>query len=117
MSDMPPPSSGPDDHHGPYPGASGTGPAGATATKPEPLWVRALYMLLFAVIMNVLVAIFLCACLLQVIVIAVSEKPNAELTEFLRALLAYIGVTLAYLAFLDDHKPFPFAPFPRSVQG
>ena len=87
-------------------------PAGA-----EPLWIRALYMLLFAVIANALVYIYLASCLLQLIVIAVSEKPNAELRGFLRGVLAYIGVTLAYLAFLDDQKPFPFSPFPHPEQN
>jgi hypothetical protein len=72
-------------------------------------------MVLFAIIANFLLAIFLAASLLQIIVIAVSEKENAELREFLRAVLAYIGVALAYIAFLDNQKPFPFSPFPHPV--
>jgi hypothetical protein len=85
--------------------------------RAEPLWIRALYMLLFAVIANALVGIYLAACLLQLIVLAVSEKPNVELRDFLRSVLAYIGVTLGYLAFLDDQKPFPFSPLPHPEQN
>jgi hypothetical protein len=100
----------------PSPGAGSAQASAQRPAGPEPLWVRALYMVLFGLIANFLLAIYLASCVLQIIVIAVSQKPNSELREFLRNVLAYIGVTLAYLAFLDDQKPFPFSPFPHPVR-
>jgi hypothetical protein len=73
-------------------------------------------MVLFAVIAHFLVWIFIASCVLQLIVYLVSGTPNDELKEFMRNLLAYIGVTFAYLGFLQDEKPFPFSPFPRPHQ-
>ena len=82
----------------------------------EPLWERALFMVLFAVIAHVLVWIFIACCVLQLIVHLVDKAPNDELKAFMRKLLAYIGVTFAYLGFLQNEKPFPFSPFPEPPQ-
>jgi Domain of unknown function (DUF4389) len=90
--------------------------AASSLPRKEPLWTRALFMLLFAVIAHFLVWIFIASCILQLIVYLVSERPNDELATFMRQLLAYIGVTFAYLGFLQDEKPFPFSPFPHPLQ-
>jgi hypothetical protein len=82
----------------------------------DPLWERALFMILFAVIAHFLVWIFIACCVLQLIVQLVQKEQNAELKEFMRKLLAYIGVTFAYLGFLEDKKPFPFSAFPQPLQ-
>jgi hypothetical protein len=81
----------------------------------DPLWERALFMVLFAVIAHFLLWIFIACSALQLIVQLVEKAPNAELKEFMRKLLAYIGVTFAYLGFLQDEKPFPFSPFPQAL--
>ena len=82
----------------------------------EPLWERALFMLLFVVIAQFLLWIFIACCVLQLIVYLVEKAPNEELRDFMRRLLAYIGVTFAYLGFLQDEKPFPFSAFPQPLQ-
>ena len=106
MSDINPGPDGSESQPGPQPGAP----------QKESLWERALFMLLFAVIAHFLVWIFIASCVLQLIVYLVTEKPNDELREFMRKVLAYIGVTFAYLGFLQDEKPFPFSPFPQPLQ-
>lgn len=92
--------------------AAVSGPDGES----ESLWIRALYMVLFAVIGYGLLLLFLALCGLQLLVLLVTAKQNVELRKFTRELLAYIGVTLAYLAFLQDEKPFPFSPFPHATK-
>ena len=106
MSDIPPNPPGPDAEPAPA----------SNPPRKEPLWERALFMVLCAVIAHGLVWIFIGCCVLQLIVFAVNERPNDELKELMRKLLAYIGVTLAYLGFLQDEKPFPFSPFPQPLQ-
>ena len=114
MSDIP---SGPDPH-GPQPYGTTPGPEAEPAPPPrkEPLWERVLFMILFGVVAHALVWIFLASCLLQLVVFAVDRKPNEELTAFMRSVLGYIGVTLAYLGFLQDERPFPFSPFPGPLR-
>lgn len=97
------------------PAQSGPG-IGATPAK-ESLLRRALFMILFAAIAQFIVSLFVASCVLQLIVYAVSGRPNDELKEFVRRLLAYLGVLFAYLGFLQDDKPFPFAPFPGPLSG
>ena len=123
MSDIPPgpdpygpePTPGGPTQGGPNPGGPIPDPAASPPAK-EPLWERALFMILFAVVAHVLVWIFIATCVLQLIVYAVDQKLNDELKEFMRNLLAYIGVTFAYLGFLQDERPFPFSPFPRPLR-
>jgi hypothetical protein len=78
------------------------------------LWVRALFMIMFGVIAYVAVLVVFLLSLVQFIVYLVNHAPNHDLRQISRELVGYISVVLAYLVFVRDEKPFPFAPFPRS---
>lgn len=49
----------------------------------------------------------------QFVITAVNGKTNDELKDFTLRLVQYLWELLAYIAFVRDEKPFPFAPFPK----
>lgn len=80
----------------------------------KPLRVRVLYMLGVGVLGYLTFMALLVLSAVQVVCIAVTRTRNEELAHFNRELLGYLAEVLAFIGFLDDRPPFPFAPFPGS---
>ena len=94
-----------------YSGAGGDSLAG------KPLRVRLLYALGVGVLgyftFNALVPL----AIVQFVYYAVHKSKNEEIAHFCENLLSYLGEVLAFMVFLKDTPPFPFAPFPGNETG
>jgi len=49
----------------------------------------------------------------QFAIFAVNGKVNDELKDFTLRLVQYLWELLAFIVFVKDGRPFPFAPFPK----
>jgi|GWRWMinimDraft_10_1066017.scaffolds.fasta_scaffold00636_2 hypothetical protein len=89
-----------------YPGKTEDSVAG------KPLRVRLLYALGVGALGYFTFNALILLGVTQFIYIAVNKSKNEEIARFSRNLLSYLGEVLAFMLFLDDTPPFPFAPFP-----
>jgi len=94
-----------------YPGKNEDSIAG------KPLRVRLLYALGVGVLGYFTFNALILLGVVQFIYIAVNKSKNEEIARFSRNLLSYLGEVLAFMLFLDDTPPFPFAPFPGNETG
>ena len=94
-----------------YPGKNEDSIAG------KPLRVRLLYALGVGVLGYFTFNALILLGIVQFIYIAVNKSKNEEIARFSRNLLSYLGEVLAFMLFLDDTPPFPFAPFPSNETG
>jgi len=83
----------------------------------KPLRVRLLYALGVGVLGYFTFNALILLGIVQFIYIAVNKSKNEEISHFSRNLLSYLGEVLAFMLFLDDTPPFPFAPFPGNESG
>ncbi len=88
-------------------------PPAATEPVPEPLWVRILYMLLFAVIYSIAELMAKVTVLVQLVFRACSGNTQRSLLAFSAGLSAYIHAIWRYLAFNDEQRPWPYSPWPK----
>ena len=91
---------------------------GAAQSYPVPVrppfpFERLLYSLVFAVIAWFVfwTAIFL--GIAQFVIYAINGRVNDELKEFTLRLVQYLWELLAFIVFVRNERPFPFAPFPK----
>ncbi len=89
-----------------YPGKNEDSIAG------KPLRVRLLYALGVVVLGYFTFNALILLGIVQFIYIAVNKSKNEEIAHFSRNLLSYLTEVLAFMLFLNDTPPFPFAPFP-----
>lgn len=82
-------------------------------TVKEPLWLRFLYMLGFALLANIAFSLALFLGVVQIVLLLIRKEKNEELLGFSRSLVAYVGECLGFIVFARDEKPFPLAKFPR----
>jgi hypothetical protein len=80
---------------------------------PMPLWQRGLYMLGYGVLAYFTFWVLIVLAILQLIVVAIDGKANADLRHFSRNAVQYLWELLAFLVFARDDRPFPFAAFPN----
>lgn len=80
----------------------------------KPLQVRLLYMLGVAVLGYLTFNALILLAIIQFVYLGVNKSKNVEIARFSSNLLAYLGEVLAFVLFLDDKPPFPFAPFPAN---
>jgi hypothetical protein len=75
-------------------------------------WIRLIYMLLFAVLLNIAGLVMSTVCVLQFIFVIATGRDNLNLRGLGGALGRYIHQTLDFLSFNSYAKPFPFSPWP-----
>ena len=78
-----------------------------------PIWVRALYMLGFAILAYCTFWVLIVMAVVQLIVVAIDKKPNDDLRRFAGNLTTYLRELVDYLCFVVDDRPFPFGKFPN----
>lgn len=76
------------------------------------LRVRLLYMIGVGVLGYLTFMALIVFSAVQLIYAGVTKSRNEELAQFNRELLGYLTEILAFIGFLSDKPPFPFAPFP-----
>jgi hypothetical protein len=82
-------------------------------TKGE-TWMRLVYMVLFAIVLNVAEVVVAVIAVVQFVSKLFSGQINQQLAEFGEGLSIYFRQIIAFLTFRTDDKPFPFAPWPAT---
>lgn len=75
-------------------------------------WLRALYMVLFALIYSVVELVILAVVLLQFAFVLFSGRSNQRLLRFGQTLSTYVYQILVFVTYNTEDKPFPFSPWP-----
>ncbi len=76
------------------------------------VWIRGLYMLLFAFIYSVADLVVVTLVVIQFLMRLLTGDTNDRLLAFARGLSRYIYQILLFLTFNTEEKPFPFAEWP-----
>ncbi|MDO6459589.1 DUF4389 domain-containing protein [Granulosicoccaceae sp. 1_MG-2023] len=74
--------------------------------------MRALYMLLFAVIWSVAEMALAAVAVIQLVLCLLTRETNLRLRVFGAALSRYIYQIAQFLTFTSENKPFPFGDWP-----
>ncbi len=84
----------------------------------RPVWVRALFMVLFAVAFYVIVQLLVGAlAIVQFLIVLISGRANKQLLRFGSDLSAYVYQILRFLTFNTEAQPFPFSDWPNESVG
>lgn len=76
-------------------------------------WLRALYMILFIVIVELTKALLFAIVILQFLLVLFSSTPNSNLLRFSKALSYYVYESYLFLTYNTETKPFPFGDWPK----
>ena len=77
-------------------------------------WLRALYMVLFAVIYNVTEIVLVAVVLLQFLLVLLLGENNRRLLAFGKGLSTYVYQIFLFLTYNSEEMPFPFSPWPSA---
>jgi len=77
-------------------------------------WVRLIYMVLFAICLQLAGWVLLAVVVLQFLFSIIGGKSNDNLRRFGDQLASYIYQAVQFLIYNSDEKPFPFAEWPES---
>jgi len=76
------------------------------------LWIRLLYMIVFALLSG-LARLLICAiALLQFLAVLISGADNRALRDFSASLTDWVWLCFRFITFDSEEKPFPFADWP-----
>lgn len=78
-------------------------------------WMRALYMLLFAIIYSVSEIVLTAVVIFQFFTVLFTRKANERLLKLGQSLATFIYQIIQYLTFISDDRPYPFGAWPRGV--
>ena len=76
-------------------------------------WTRAIYLILFYVILKVVELIVGVIALVQFGLLLFTRSANDNLKESGETLAEYMKQIVMYLTVRTDEKPYPFAPWPK----
>ncbi len=80
-------------------------------------WMRLVYMILFAIVLNLAELVVAFVAVVQFLFKLFSGEVNQQLAEFGDGLATYFRQMIAFLTFHTEDKPFPFAPWPQTSSG
>ena len=88
----------------------------STATrKHESIWLRLVFIILFAIALNIAEIALWLTVLVQFISKAITGKTMVALSAFGQNLAAFVYDVIRFLTFRIDDMPWPFAPWPDSA--
>ena len=76
-------------------------------------WLRALFMVLFVILLEVAGVVMLATIVLQFLFAIISGGPNENLRQLGSQIASYIYQVLQFLIYNTEEKPFPFAEWPE----
>ena len=76
----------------------------------RPTWIRIVYMLLFALVIQVVALVMTLVAIVQIVAQLLTGDTFAELRMFGTRLANYMRDITAFLTFASDRLPFPFDP-------
>lgn len=80
-------------------------------------WLRLIFMLIFAVVLQITSIVMWVLVIAQFIFSLVSGEDNPNLRKFGHSLSIYIFHTLKFLTYTSEEKPFPFADWPQIAES
>ncbi len=83
--------------------------------KDKGIWLRLLFMLLFAGIYHVAALVLAMVALFQFLCVLFTGKKNGKALSLGASLSTFIYQVYRYLTFNSDERPFPFADWPSDV--
>ena len=81
------------------------------------IWVRALYMLLFAIAFGLTRVIIVFVVIFQFATVLFTGRANEPLLQFGKNLSVFIFEILEFQTFNTELRPFPFSPWPDEEPG
>ena len=81
--------------------------------KDQGMWVRLLFMVVYWAVLNLSVCIFGFLLILVSLIKLGSRYEPYTLSSWLKSVSSFIQQTVAFLAFQEEEKPFPFQPWPK----
>jgi hypothetical protein len=72
-------------------------------------WQRIFFMLIFAVILDVVGILLWAVVLVQILTNLISGSPNRNLLKFARSLSVYVYRIILFVTYNSDERPFPFS--------
>lgn len=78
-------------------------------------WMRALYMLLFAVIYTVSEFVITAVVIIQFLIVLFTGKGNQRLLQLGQSLSTFIYQILQFLTFNSEVMPYPFGEWPKGT--
>jgi hypothetical protein len=78
-------------------------------------WVRVVFMAIFVLVLWVLSLALAVICVVQTLILLVSGELNQPLRRLAVTSTDYLRQVVAFLLFVTEEKPFPFAPLPNSA--
>lgn len=78
-------------------------------------WVRVLFMAIFILVLWVLSMALAVICVIQTLILLVSGELNQPLRRLAATSTDYLRDVVAFLLFVTEEKPFPFAPLPTAA--
>ncbi|MEO8158162.1 MAG: DUF4389 domain-containing protein [Betaproteobacteria bacterium] len=83
----------------------------------ETRWVRALYMILFAVLFKAAEFVMWVVVVIQLAITLATGGPNERLQRFGKQLSIYVYSLWMFLTYNTEKKPFPFSDWPTYGTG
>jgi hypothetical protein len=81
------------------------------------VWLRLVYMILFAVIYNLAEVVLAAVIVLQFIFVLVTTERNLRLLSFGASLSRFLYQIFLYLTFNSEQRPFPFDEWPPATES
>ncbi|MGB5398452.1 MAG: DUF4389 domain-containing protein [Gammaproteobacteria bacterium] len=81
--------------------------------KPQTIWLRGLYMLLFALCYSVAELVLFAIVVLQFLLKLFSGNTNQRLLTLGQSIATYIYQIIQFLTFNSEYQPYPFAAWPK----
>lgn len=88
-----------------------------TNVKSKSIWMRGLFMLLFAILYGVAEFVLAVIAIFQFGHALFTGRPNDNAKEFGFSVGRYIFDITKFVTFNTDEKPFPFSPWPDNTTG
>jgi len=85
--------------------------------KPESIWMRGLYILLFAFIYSAAEVVMIAVVVLQFLFILFTQEKNEKILSFGADLTEFLFRVFRYLTFNSDNRPFPFDEWPKGKKS
>lgn len=76
-------------------------------------WQRLLYAIGFAILADLVLWLVIILAILQFVATAINGEVNEELKSISRRVCGYLVQLVHYIVFVQEERPFPFAPFPQ----
>ena len=81
--------------------------------KQQTIWLRGLYMLMFALFYNVAEFVLFAVVVVQFLLKLFTGKNNQRLLMLGQSLATYIYQVLQFLTFNSEYQPYPFNEWPK----